>query len=721
MSAISEQIKKLPPIKSTVEITYAGIDLWQDKVWILLDKMVNKYYYLGKIEYEIINRWHLGQADLIVEAVNHETIHNIDANKIDQVFKFLFSNNLLQLSHDVLKALESSKKNKFVTVLNLLSKLFFIKIPLANPDKFLHYAKDYVRFLFSHNFLYFIVILFCFNLYLLANQWGSFTSSLPSMSNTVNIILMLLTIIFTKIIHESGHAFASKIYNCRVSEVGVNLIFFYPLLYTDVSNTILLNAQKRLVVSTAGLRFELYLAVIAGFFWLLLPENSIFKNILFFISAVSWVVSLGVNMMPFMRFDGYYIFSDYFKIRNLTPRSFAILKYYYRRFFFGLDTVLPENYDKNKFRFLASFAVLSAIYRILLFFSIILFLYYIEIIGGVLFVIGLSLLILLPIGKELYNLYTIRSKFNLNKNIVITSICSLIILFLIFVPFNNYVYLPAVFFAKTQRIYTPLVSRIDKINIQLDQDVVVNQQLLLLTSLDLETKKIINQLNYDATKQEAISAQISEKEHKQTELKLANLEQQKTLGSNIEAKAKQLDILAPMDGRVTAIYKGLNPGLWLAEKTWLLDIVNFQELHVQAFATAQDREYMSLNRQSKIIFIPDQLDLAACEVTFISIATDPIDKIPSQPFIALELAESKLLNSNLLLFAVDYGGDINFNIDQDYNWVAVDSFFPVEFFAVKNCNYNNRTIKGVVKIKGNDQSLVVKLYNKFQPMLLKSK
>ena len=168
MSTVSlqPQIVELPKIKSSVSIKYAGIDFWHDKTWIMYDKLSSKYYYLGKIEYEIINRWDLGTADKIVEAINSETIYKITAEYVDSVMKFLLSNHLLQVGREVLQLIEKHKKSFIYSIMSL-SKIFFYKIPLLNPDKFLIKTKNLIKLLFSKEFFYFIILLFIINLFLL--------------------------------------------------------------------------------------------------------------------------------------------------------------------------------------------------------------------------------------------------------------------------------------------------------------------------------------------------------------------------------------------------------------------------------------------------------------------------------------------------------------------------------------------------------------------------
>ena len=707
-------LQNLPPLKSTISIEYAGIDFWQDKVWILSDKLTNKYYYLGKIEYEIISRWTMGKANDIVSSINEETIHQIETNSVDTVFKFLLSCNLLVVGSSILKSLEMSRKNKYLRALTGLSKVFSYKVPLVNPNKFLDKTKDLASFLFSKYFTYFILCLLLVNLYLLSSSWGNFTASLPSFNNWTSVLLILVTIALTKIIHELGHAYAAKLYHCSVPEMGVNFIFFYPLCYTDVASTITLSHQERLVVSTAGIRFEIYIAIIAGYFWFLLPEDNLFKHLLFFVAAVSWLLSLFVNIMPFMKFDGYYIFSDYLRIRNLAPRCFAVLKYYFRKNVVGLDNAMPEVYDKHKYKFFFVFAIMMAAYRVLLLTSILYFLYYVDIIGDLLFFMGITMMLVAPIAKESYNLWLLRNKVTLNPHSITSGIILVVLLITLFVPYSRYVYLPAVFYAKTQRIYSPFISEVENIKIQVGQQVNVNQDLIQLKSLELNARDQIQKHNLEAVKQIANEVQLSEKDHKTTETKLADIEYQKTIGENIAAKNEQLEVKTPIKGQVTAMYEGLYPGLWLGEKDWLLDVVDFSELDIEAFARSQDLRDMDINQDTDIMFIPDRLEFYPCKVRFVSVATNPITKIKSEPNVILTLAKSKLLNSNLLLFASIYDGPINFNIDDESNLVSVDSYFPIDLIASKECQKNgDRIVKGIIKIKGYRKSIVASGLQRF--------
>ena len=143
-------------------------------------------------------------------------------------------------------------------------------------------------------------------------------------------MLYLITLVFVKSLHELGHAFVSKYFGCRVSSIGIAFLVFFPFLYTDTSDAWRLRDHKdRLLINFAGILTELHLALISTFLWAILPDGGL-KSVTFFIATTSWISSLAINVSPFMRFDGYYVFSDWLKAENLQPRSFALARWQLR-------------------------------------------------------------------------------------------------------------------------------------------------------------------------------------------------------------------------------------------------------------------------------------------------------------------------------------------------------------------------------------------------------
>lgn len=726
MTSGDEQLKDindlevLPPLRPTLEIVDGGFDYWHDRVWILVDRISNRFFYLGRYEYEIISRWNISNIDELILTINKETILNIERVNLDHVLKFLLMNNLLIVGKNISDKIKQSRNSPLNLMLKSAAKLFYFRVPLFNPDKFLEKTQKYIKPLFTSWFLYIIFFVFILDVYLVSSYWGSFAGSVPSLTNFTSVILILGTLIGTKILHEFGHAYSCKLAGVKVPEMGVTFIFFYPLFYTDVTNSIILNPSKRLIISTAGIRFELYLAIIAGLFWFLITEPGVLKNMLFFVSAISWTVSIAFNMIPFVKFDGYYILSDYLKIRNLGVRANTILKYYSRNYLFGIDSIIPESYNKKKFRFFLIFNMMTGVYRVFVFSSILLFLYYIQIVGIVLLMFGISLLLIVPFTRELYNIWQLRKKMRTFKNIIITSLIFSAVTIAIFVPIRNNIYMPAVYFAKTQRVYTPFESRIDDIKIKMNDKVTIGETLMVLSNPKLTRDKIINLLNLQTKEYYSSGALLSEETRKSIAAKKSEIDYQKTIQENLKLKSKQLELIAPFNGKITAIKNDIYNNTWLSSKAWLFDIVDFNTYYLQAFISARDLRELDLNERAKMIFIPNKKYLPVCRVRLKSIAQEPISKIPRKPTVTLELAESTVVSSNLLLFASKYGDQINLQADQENNWVPIDSFFTVDILPRDKCDYDNRQIiKGVVKIRGEKRSVANRVYESVRNTLLK--
>ena len=89
-----------------------------------------------------------------------------------------------------------------------------------------------------------------------------------------------------------------------------------------------------------------------------------------------WILTLVVNLNPLMRFDGYYLFSDYLGIKNLQERAFAMARWKLRSTLFGLELPAPEQLRAKTVRTLVIFAWATWIYRFFLFLAIALLVYY---------------------------------------------------------------------------------------------------------------------------------------------------------------------------------------------------------------------------------------------------------------------------------------------------------------------------------------------------------
>ena len=120
--------------------------------------------------------------------------------------------------------------------------------------------------------------------------------------------------------------------------MGAAFIVLYPVLYTETSGAWrLTNKLNRMAIGFAGIRAELCLATIFLLFWNISPSGSLIQTLSFYVVAMSLMSSLAVNLNPLMRFDGYYLLSDFMQIENLQSRSCSFARHAIRKILFWFE------------------------------------------------------------------------------------------------------------------------------------------------------------------------------------------------------------------------------------------------------------------------------------------------------------------------------------------------------------------------------------------------
>ena len=99
----------------------------------------------------------------------------------------------------------------------------------------------------------------------------------------------------------------------------------WPVAYTDTNEVWKLTRRdQRLKVAAAGIATELTIAVWAMLAWVWLPDG--LRAMAFLLATTTWVSTVLINASPFMRFDGYFLLSDFLQMPNLHARAFALAR-----------------------------------------------------------------------------------------------------------------------------------------------------------------------------------------------------------------------------------------------------------------------------------------------------------------------------------------------------------------------------------------------------------
>jgi putative peptide zinc metalloprotease protein len=212
-----------------------------------------------------------------------------------------------------------------------------------------------------------------------------------------------ITLVGVKLLHEFGHGLVAKRHGCRVPTMGLAFMVLWPMPYTDTNEAWkLADHWQRLQIAAAGVATELIVAVWATLAWGLLPDGDL-RSAAFLLATTTWVSTLLVNCSPFMRFDGYFVLSDFLEMPNLHARAFALARWRLREALFSLGAEPPEPFTPWRARALQLFAYAVWVYRLVLFLGIaaLVYSFFIKLVGILLFAVEILWFVLMPIAAEL--------------------------------------------------------------------------------------------------------------------------------------------------------------------------------------------------------------------------------------------------------------------------------------------------------------------------------
>ena len=159
---------------------------------------------------------------------------------------------------------------------------------------------------------------------LLFGQFDLVAERLPDLAAFLsgrNLVLLMISLMFVKVLHELGHAVACRRLGGECNEIGVMLLAFTPCLYCNVSDAwTFSNRWHRILVSFAGIYVELALAAVATVLWFF-SEPGVINALLFNTMTVCTVGTVLLNGNPLLRYDGYFILADYLEVPNLAEQS----------------------------------------------------------------------------------------------------------------------------------------------------------------------------------------------------------------------------------------------------------------------------------------------------------------------------------------------------------------------------------------------------------------
>ncbi len=468
---------------------------------------------------------------------------------------------------------------------------------------------------------------------LLLVQFDEFRSRLPEFQQFFswrNLGWLWLTLSATKVIHEFGHGLTCKHFGSECHEMGVMVLVFSPTLYCDVTDSWMLRDKwQRIWIGAGGMAIEIVLSAIAIFVWWFTTPgllNHLCLNV-FFVTTVTTVI---FNANPLMRYDGYYMLSDFLGIPNLRAKAGKQLRDTFAETCLGIETPPdPLMPDTGRIWFIV-YAIATTVYgwsilsAVLLFLYVVLKPYGLQSIGITMAVLSLTGIV----GNILFNVWRIlaapRSKPLSRPRATVTVIVILMLIAAaLAIPLPWYIEAPFLIEPhNAAHVMTTLPGELVAFAVQPGETVEKGQ--LLATLRDDEKEDQLRQLE---TARESQRAEISmlhalelSGEHAFALKQLDTIERRI---ADLREQLRELTITAPVAGRVVAaprvpaptisthrrlhnwsgnIGNPGNVGCLLATRTHLFSIAPDNRMQALLYLDQAHRDDLSVGQQIQIKF-----------------------------------------------------------------------------------------------------------------------
>jgi len=663
--------------------------------WHLHDPAANRFYRLGWTAFEILSRWHLRDPRAILQAIARQTTLQTDDEAFVQVLGFVMQHHLIEAvgEADTAQLLAAVNAGKLSKTQWLLKNYLFFRIPLVRPAAFLDRCAPYVRWAFQPRFWFALGLLALLGLYLVSRQWDEFIHTFSAYTTFSGWLTVGLAISFAKVLHELGHAFTAQRYGCRVPTMGAGFLVMLPVLYTDTNDAWKLrDKRQRLAIGAAGMLSELALAVVATLLWNVIPDGPLRAGA-FLLATTTWVITLGINASPFMRFDGYFLLSDWLDTPNLHSRAFGLGRWWLRRQLFGWDDPPPERLPPRRQRLLIGFAFLTWLYRLVVFLGIAFLVYHIffKLLGFVLLLVELGWFIVFPILSEPKIWWKRRADMRWNKPTKRTVAGFAIILAVLLLPWQRDIRAPAMLEARdAQGLYAVAAARVVKSPVTVGTQVQAGDVLAQLESPDLTYRlgqaRIHEQVLQRMLEQQPFNPDLRE---------AGDALQKRWAGAHAETGAlleetERLIVRAPFAGRVAEANDGLTVGAWVAEREKLFLLEGGSGIKGQAFIGETDLKRLQ-NGKRDASFIADTPEYGR-----VTCHTGQIDRVNVSNLDALPLASI-------------YGGPIAVQRDRlSGALVPTEALFRVRLEGCGDGAAPMHEIRGVAHFAGSGSSVLGK-------------
>lgn len=299
---------------------YLNIEELEDNNFIIHNTVTNKYIKMGREELFLLKSYDCSNSD------PGNTSDEWDPD-VKEMAKQKFIELELLVDDDYQKPVSSKIKKFSIRQLKDLN-LSKIKLLEFNPTELLNKIYPVISLILSPAAAVVYMALIVGAGVLLSQNSTEISAILTNFSNNFKIsemIILYVLSILGLIIHEAAHAITCKKYYGEVKNVGIMLFYLQFSMFTDVSGIYMMKGKlKKILILGAGVISQWVVSSIAVIAFVIGLKTGYSMDLLLYFAIVNTALSL-FNLVPFVKFDGYWILTVFLGTYNLREYSFEYL------------------------------------------------------------------------------------------------------------------------------------------------------------------------------------------------------------------------------------------------------------------------------------------------------------------------------------------------------------------------------------------------------------
>ena len=575
-----------------------------ERWYVVRDPAGNQYHRLSDAAYRFVGlldgsrtvgeAWELVGGQLDDEAPTQP--------EVIQILSQLHAANLLEsdITADSNVLLRRHKMQMKRKMQGRLMNFLFPRIPLWDPDRVLKKWLPFVRHLMSPFGAIVWLVVVVAAIVMIIPEWGRFSESymkaLSIGTNPEKAFYLWAMFWLLKFCHEMGHAFACRRFGGECHEMGIMFLVFIPTPYVDASSAWAFPSRwQRMFVGAGGMVVELFLAAIACFIWLKtspnvpvlgLPINELACDAI----MIAGFTTVIFNANPLLRYDGYYMLSDWLEIPNLQQKSKEYLFGLIKRHVFRVKSQQPLPPVGQRV-WLFSYGIASSLYRVFVGIVIILMVAYrVPILGVLMAIGGVVTWAVVPVAKT-FKYLALEPELHRKRGratAFVLAVAAVVVVAIGLIQFKMYIEAQGILEPQQREVvHARQGGFVTDIRVK-DGDLVKKDQVLLVCAdgeLDGKIAHTEAEIRGHIAEEQKALGQQDPAERQRAQIQINT---KRELLADLQRQKRDLTITAPFDGQVIAPELKFLANSYLERGKELLTVATTDKLLCRAVLTQRD-------------------------------------------------------------------------------------------------------------------------------------